>query len=59
VDSELKHHNRRIPAFADDANGGFDRSAQNLANVKTILHEFGLMSGLETNVDKTTLMPIG
>jgi hypothetical protein len=59
VDSELKHHNRRIPAFADDANGGFDRSAQNLANIKTILHEFGLMSGLETNVDKTTLMPIG
>jgi exonuclease III len=59
VDKELKHHNRRIPAFADDANGGFDRSAQNLANIKRILFKFGLMSGLETNVDKTTLMPIG
>jgi hypothetical protein len=59
VDGELKHHNRRIPAFADDANGGFDRLAENLAKIKTILNEFGLMCGLETNVDKTTLMPIG
>ncbi len=59
VDSELKHHNRRIPAFADDANGGFDRSARNLAYIKTILSDFGIMCGLETNVEKTTLMPIG
>jgi len=57
--SELKHHNRRIPAFADDANGGFDRSAENLSTVKAILTEFAQMCGLETNVDKTTLMPIG
>jgi hypothetical protein len=59
VEAELKHHNRRIPAFADDANGGFNRSAENLAKIKTVLNEFGLMCGLETNVDKTTLMPIG
>jgi hypothetical protein len=59
VDSELKHHNRRIPAFADDANGGFDRSARNLAYIKNILTDFGAMCGLETNVEKTTLMPIG
>ncbi len=55
VDNELKHTNRRIPSFADDANGGFDRSARNLAYVKEILQVFGL----ETNVDKTTLMPVG
>jgi exonuclease III len=59
VDTELKHHNRRIPAFADDANGGFDRSARNLAYIKNILTDFGIMCGLETNVEKTTLMPIG
>jgi hypothetical protein len=59
VDKELKHHNRRIPAFADDANGGFDRSAANLEKIKSILTDFGQMCGLETNVDKTTLMPIG
>jgi hypothetical protein len=59
VEDELKHHNRRIPAFADDANGGFDRSARNLAYIKSILNDFGLMCGLETNVEKTTLMPIG
>jgi len=59
VEDELKHHNRRIPAFADDANGGFDRSARNLAYIKSILNDFGLMCGLETNVEKTTLMPVG
>jgi hypothetical protein len=51
VDNELKHHNRRIPAFADDANGGFDRSAANLRKIKSILTDFGQMCGLETNVD--------
>jgi hypothetical protein len=59
VDNELKHTNRRIPSFADDATGGFDRSARNLAYVKEILQVFGRMCGLETNVDKTTLMPVG
>jgi hypothetical protein len=59
VDPELRHHNRRIPAFADDANGAFKRDAENLSRIKSILQDFGIMSGLETNVDKTTLMPIG
>jgi hypothetical protein len=59
VDPELKHHNRKVPAFADDSNGGFKRSAENLSRVKDVLIEFGRISGLETNVEKTTLMPIG
>ncbi len=59
VDTEVPHTNRRIPAFADEANGGLDRSKRNLELVKGILYEFGVMSGLETNVEKTTLMPIG
>ncbi len=59
VDPELRHNNRRIPAFADDANGAFKRDAENLTRIKNVLQEFGRMSGLETNVDKTTLMPIG
>ncbi len=49
VEPELKHHNRKVPAFADDSNGAFKRDAENL----------GRISGLETNVEKTTLMPIG
>ncbi len=59
VDPELRHTNRRVPAFADDANGAFKRDAENLARIKKVLTDFGLISGLETNVDKTTLMPIG
>lgn len=59
VDDELKHTNRKIPAFADDANGGLKRTVQNLSAIKDILHDFGVISGLETNVEKTTVMPIG
>ena len=59
VDMEVPHTNRRIPAFADDANGGLERSKRDLELVKGILYDFGVMSGLETNVEKTTLMPIG
>jgi hypothetical protein len=59
VDPELKHHNRKVPAFADDSNGALKRNAENLSRVKDVLLEFGRISGLETNVEKTTLMPIG
>ncbi len=31
VDPELRHTNRKVPAFADDANGAFKRDAENLA----------------------------
>ncbi len=59
VEPELKHHNRKVPAFADDSNGALKRDAENLSRVKEVLLEFGRISGLETNVEKTTLMPIG
>jgi hypothetical protein len=59
IEPELKHHNRRVPAFADDSNGAFKRSRENLELVKNVLLDFGVISGLETNVEKTTLMPIG
>jgi len=35
------------------------RDAAVLKKVKEALIEFGIISGLETNVEKTTLMPIG
>ncbi len=59
VDPELKENSRKINAFADDSNAGLLRCADNLARVKNVLFEFGDISGLETNVEKTTLMPIG
>jgi hypothetical protein len=59
VDPELKHHNRKVPAFADDSTGSFKRDITVLKKVKEVLMDFGRISGLETNVEKTTLMPIG
>ncbi len=59
VDGELCQNNRRADAFADDTSGFFARQAANLQRVKNILIEFGRISGLETNIEKTTLMPIG
>ncbi len=59
VDGELCQNNRRADAFADDTSGFFARQAANLQRVKNILIEFGRISGLETNIEKTMLMPIG
>jgi exonuclease III len=59
LDPELKETNRKASAFADDTNVGLLRTADNLLRVKNILVDFGSISGLETNVEKTTLMPIG
>jgi hypothetical protein len=59
VDSELCQNNRRASAFADDTSGVLARQAQNLQMVKNILIDFGRISGLETNIEKTTIMPIG
>ncbi len=59
MDPELKYHNRKVPAFADDSNGALKRDAENLSRVKDVLLDFGRISGLKTNVEKTTLMPVG
>jgi hypothetical protein len=59
VEEELKETKRRTSAFADDTSGAFLRTAENLGKVKDILFDFGQVSGLETNVEKTSLMPIG
>jgi hypothetical protein len=59
VDDELKETERRNSAFADDTTGAFLRTAENLSLVKNILYEFGQVSGLETNIEKTSLMPVG
>jgi hypothetical protein len=59
LDPELKENQRKALAFADGTNAGLLRNAENLLRVKNILIEFGDISGLQTNVEKTTLMPIG
>jgi hypothetical protein len=50
---------RKVSAYADDANMLTKCSYQNLMRIKCILEEFGVLSELECNVEKTVLLPIG
>jgi len=49
---------RKAYAFADDANVFSKLDRNSILRIKTILEEFGTLSGLECNVEKTTLMCI-
>ncbi len=50
---------RKISAYADDANMIVKLEYDTILRIKTILEQFGSLSGLLCNVDKTTLLPIG
>ncbi len=52
-------YTRKIYAYADDANLIVKMNHENLTRIKTILEEFGIMSGLVCNVEKTSILPIG
>jgi hypothetical protein len=46
-------YTRKIYAYADDANLIVKMSYENLLRIKNILEDFGIMSGLVCNVEKT------
>ncbi len=52
-------YKRKVRAYADDANLIVKLTYENLLRIKTILEEFGLLSGLVCNVEKTVLMSVG
>jgi hypothetical protein len=52
-------YTRKINAYADDATMLVKLSCENLARIKKILEEFGVLSGLVCNVEKTNLMIVG
>ncbi len=52
-------YKRKIRAYADDANLIVKLTYENLLRIKNILEEFGLLSGLVCNVEKTALMSVG
>ncbi len=52
-------YTRKIYAYADDANLIVKMNYENLTRIKTILEDFGSMSGLVCNVEKTSILPIG
>jgi hypothetical protein len=58
-ENQVKANPRRIFAFADDGNILTLTELASLRRIKNILCEFGILSGLECNVEKTNLMPFG
>jgi hypothetical protein len=57
-DNTVSIFSRKAFAFADDANIFTKLGRNTIARVKCILEEFGRLSGLECNVEKTTVMCI-
>lgn len=49
----------KVLAMADDANVIVEMEHGSLSLIKNILDNFGILSGLECNIEKTLLMPIG
>jgi hypothetical protein len=49
----------KIFAYADDANTLVKLDVGTLTHLRKILDDFGTLSGLECNVDKTTLLQVG
>ena len=59
IAEELKFTSRKTNAFADDTNCGVMRDPENIIRLVNVLIDFGRISGLETNIEKTTIMPVG
>jgi hypothetical protein len=56
---EVSNRPFKIFAFADDANTLVKAEVGTLNRLKAVLEAFGKISGLECNVDKTTLLQVG
>ena len=59
VPAQVPVKNSRVYAYADDGNILVKLNLHCLTRIKEILAEFGLISGLVCNVEKTGLMQIG
>ena len=57
--AQVPIQNYRVYAYADDGNILVSMDLASLSRIKAILNEFGTISGLVCNVDKTCLMQIG
>ncbi len=56
---ELGHTKRKVGSFADDLSASVKAEYETLSRIKSALLQFGIISGLSTNVEKTTMMRIG
>ncbi len=59
IENEVIQRPYKVFAYADDANALLKLDHSTLLRLRTVLDEFGLLSGLECNVEKTTLLQVG
>jgi hypothetical protein len=56
---EIRTTKKKVSSFADDLQAAVKAEYNSLLAIKNSMLEFGFMSGLRTNVEKTTMMRIG
>ena len=57
--AQVSSMNSKALAMADDANILVKMDLNTLSTIKVILHDFGKLSGLCCNIEKTVLIPVG
>jgi hypothetical protein len=59
VSPEIRSTKKKMSSFADDLQAAVKAEYDTLLAIKNSMLEFGFISGLRTNVEKTTMMRIG
>jgi hypothetical protein len=59
VTDELSTTKKKVSSFADDLTAALKSDPDTVSRVRQALEQFGTISGLRTNVDKSTMMRIG
>jgi len=59
VSREILSTRKKVSCFADDLNAAVAADLQTMTKLKQVLTNFGMISGLCTNVEKTMMMKIG
>jgi hypothetical protein len=59
VSPEIRTTRKKVSSFADDLQAAVRAEYESLSVIKNSMIQFGFISGLCTNVEKTTMMRIG
>jgi Reverse transcriptase (RNA-dependent DNA polymerase) len=59
VENRVSHRSKKVFAFADDCNILAALKPETIREIVNVLKEFGKISGLECNVQKSHILPIG
>ena len=56
---ESNRESSKVDAFADDTTTVVEKKIENLRRLKIVLTDFGILSGLKCNFEKTNIMAVG